>query len=105
MPAIVLLDDVDADTTGTVIFEGRGSSARLSIMADDFGGGTVEIQLQRATDSLNRWNTINPNGLFVGTDLPAEEPIGPLLANDRVRAVLSGATSPSNVRVEISDLT
>ena len=95
---------MNVDTVGTTTFQGRGSSARLTIIADDFGDGTVQIQVRRGTDTEDRWTTINPNGTFVGTALPASEIIEGVRANDIIRAVLSGSSGALKVWVEVSDI-
>ncbi|MBL4769496.1 MAG: hypothetical protein JKY94_17620 [Rhodobacteraceae bacterium] len=75
----------------------------MSIIADDFDGATVELQVQRVDDPGDRWAPISAEATRTGDDLPALLKMGPILVGEHIRAVLTGPGSPSNVRVTIDD--
>ncbi len=95
----ILLDNVSVDTV-SANFSGRGGSHIVIIRGDDFGGGTVDIQIASVNDNVAgpRFAVIEDasftaNGSFKLDYLPS----GYL-----IRAELSGSTSPVNVFVEVS---
>ena len=98
-----LLDAVDANTTGAS-FEIVGNNARGStqsfrsvfVYADSWGGGTVTIQV--SPDNGSNWFTArlddSTQASFTASDMK-----NALIRGTLIRAILTGATSPSNVTV------
>ena len=58
----ILLDNVSTNQT-SVEFESRGGSAIVNIRADNFDGGTLEIQTASDQDPSDRFITL-PEGTF-----------------------------------------
>lgn len=58
----ILLNNVDIAGTSAE-FTSTGGSAIINVRADDFDGGTVEIQVASSQDSLNRFVALE-NGIF-----------------------------------------
>lgn len=92
-----LLNNVNADTTSAV-FLFNGGSGTLFIRGDDFGGGTVALEVATTDDSFDRFIPL-PNGVFTeGTTKTLDY----LSHSTQFRAVLSGATDPVNIFVSIT---
>jgi len=89
-----LLDNVNADETSDPVKFGGGSKV-IVVRGDDFGGGTVNIEQRSSSDSGERFATIS-SFISNGTKILASVTPGLI-----TRAVLTGATSPSNVFVEL----
>jgi hypothetical protein len=92
---MILLDNVAANTTGAWNRYHGGLSSVL-VTATSFGGGTVQLQVR----------SVEPEG--TGVNLPdhlfsANGAKNLLLGQTDIRAVLSGATGPTAVRVTVSD--
>ena len=95
MANAILLNNVDADVEGTVFYTSNGGKVRFVIRASDYGGGTVTLQLRAANDTGAKWGDMENGEFTEDGDRTADFlPVG-----DEVRAVLSGATAPSNVYV------
>jgi len=92
----ILLNNVNVDTTSGPLKTDGGNKV-IVVRGDDFGGGTVEIQVKSNNDSENRFLTLD-NGSFTvdGTLLLSATKSGLTY-----RAVLSGATSPVNIFAEL----
>jgi len=58
----ILLNNVSADTISAEV-ESKGGGAIVNIRADDFNGGTLEIQTASEQDPSDRFITL-PNGVF-----------------------------------------
>jgi len=93
----ILLDNVNADTTSDVVdFSGGGGT--LYVRGDDFGGGTVEVQVATGEDPDLRFVTLT-NGSFTAG---ATKTLDYLSHSTKVVAVLKDATNPVNVFVSIT---
>ena len=90
----VLLDDVDVDTDGEWT-DYPGGLSTLIVRADTWGGGTVKVE----------YRDRDGNGISLGSDFEFtadNAPTNLLLGNCKIRATLTGSTSPSNVSAELS---
>ena len=92
----VLLNNVDADEVSAEVEFGGGSKV-IVVRADDFGGGIVAIEVKSKSDSGNRFLVLANGSFTANGDLILDSTKSGLT----FRAVLSGATSPSNVFVEL----
>jgi len=93
----ILLNNVSANTTSDE-FEGDGSSAIVNIRADDFDGGTIEIQTASTQDPLDRFVAL-ASGVFTAN---ASIKIDYLPVGVKLRADLTGAGgSASNIFCDI----
>lgn len=92
----VLLDEVDVDTTSSE-FKSRGGPALVVIRGDNYGGGTVNIELATESDPQNRFDLF-PGGAFTGNGSVKLDylPIG-----TRIRANFTSSTGANDVFVEI----
>jgi len=90
----VLLDNVNADTTSSEI-EFQGGSRVIVVRGDDFGGGTVAIEVKSNNDS--RFLAVEDASFTADGDKILDSTVPGLT----FRAVLSGSTSPSNVFAEL----
>jgi len=90
-----LLDNVNVDTDGEP-FQGAGGSWIATVRADDYGSGTVDLEI-----SPNSQSSFTPltDGSFTEN---GQVKIDFLPKGTSIRARLSGSTSPSNVSVEIN---
>ena len=92
---IKLLDGVSEDTTGEAVRFQAGDK-RVYIDADDFGGGTVIFEILRP-DTSDRWVPLNNASFTSNVSEIFKMPENGV----RLRASLSGSTSPSNVTVGV----
>jgi len=96
MPYYKLLDNVSVNTEGEP-YKGLGAGMALDIWAEDFGGGTVNIEL--SPDNGTTWIM----GSFGGNPSSFTENkalyIIKIGIGELIRATLTGATGASNVNV------
>lgn len=92
----VLLNEVDVDTTSSE-FKSRGGPALAVIRGDNYGGGTVNIELATEADPQGRFDLF-PGGAFTanGSFKLDYLPIGTI-----IRADFAGSTGANDVFVEI----
>lgn len=91
---MILLNNVNVDTTSDPAEFGGGSKV-IVVRGDDFGGGTVTIEVRSNNDS--RFLVIEDASFTADGNKILDSTVSGLT----FRAVLSGATSPSNVFVEL----
>ena len=91
---IILLDNVNADTISDEE-PFLGGSRVIIVRGDDFGGGTVDIEVRSNNDS--RFLAIEDASFTADGNKIVDCTIPGLT----FRAVLSGATSPVNVFAEL----
>lgn len=98
---MILLDKVNADAVSAVVTTLGGFMNIIVRSGDsttsDLGGGTVAIEISSPSDGLNRFRAM-PNGAF--TDDTTKSGIF-ITQGMKVRASLTGSSSPINVTVEI----
>lgn len=99
MGTVTLLDNVSADTTGTATIRGDGGRVTVVVAADDFGGGTVSLEVRDANDAAARWSTIRDHQGVAAEFTQAGQVTVQLINSLVMRASLAGSTSPSNVYV------
>ncbi len=87
---IKLLEDVDVDVEG-VTFNSEGGPKALYVWADDFGGGTVSIE--SSADNIT-FIALQENGVDIAITEDSINIIDYLAQGVKVRAILSGSTSP-----------
>jgi len=92
----ILLDNVSVDTISET-FKVRGSSHVAVIRGDDFGGGTVSVEVASPNDSIGRFSAL-VDGSFTES---GQYKIDYLPSGSLIRAQLIGSTSPVNVFVDI----
>ncbi len=90
----ILLDNVNADTTSDT-FTFNQPSAILVVRADDYDSGTVTLEVASTSD--NRF-TVLDDATFTAD---GTKKIDLTIPGLEYRAVLSGSTSPVNVKVEM----
>ncbi len=93
----ILLDNVSVDTDGTPV-KFNGGPGVIYVRGDNFGGGTVDIQIATGDDSALRFGVL-ADGSFTGEGTVK---IDYLATGSRLKAVLSGSTGASNVFVAVS---
>jgi hypothetical protein len=91
---INLLDNVSVDTVGEG-FNTLGTDGVLAIYADNFGGGSVSIEL--SPDGGATWIIATQNGLPFSATANATVTINRVGQSMKIRAVLAGSTGASNV--------
>jgi hypothetical protein len=94
-----LLDNVSVDTNGDGV-RGDGAGKALVIWADNFGGGSVNIEF--SPDAGTTWviGTIGGNpASFTANTTKYIVKIG---QSEQIRATLTGSTGASNVNAQIS---
>jgi len=93
----ILLDNVSANTTSDEV-EGIGGSVIVNVRADDFDGGTVEIQMASLQDSGDRFATLPGGTIMAEASIKIDYfPLG-----SKLRADLTGAGgSASNIFCDI----
>jgi len=90
----ILFNNIDANAT-SLEFTFNGGSRVLNIRGDDFGGGTVVLQMASSSDPSNPNRFVDiENASFTanGSVIVENTKIGLIY-----RAVFSGATNPDNV--------
>lgn len=97
---IKLLDNVTANTNGAA-FHCSGSDYTLIVFSTDFGSGTVQLQI--SPDSGTTWVALMEDGLPTAYTSNVTKLIQKVSTNFLIRAVLTGATSPSALSVYIAD--
>lgn len=106
MAQLLLLDEVSGNSaTGATNGPGMGVSGTwiFTVKADDFGGGSVSLQI--SDDNGDNWLTPDfngvPNAFTENTVIKVD-----FIPNEfAIRAVLSGATSAVNVSAILSQTT
>lgn len=91
---MIFLNNVNTNTTSDP-HSFNGGQKTIVVRGDDFGGGTVDIEERSTSDPSSRYSSI------AGFDSDGSKSLLVAFANMEYRAVLSGATSPSNVFAEI----
>jgi hypothetical protein len=92
---INLLNAVDVDTDGSLVTASVYPKI-IAVWADDFGGGTVNIET--SPDSGTTWIPITRGGVALTYTANSVDQISGLIAQGfPIRATLTGSTSPSNV--------
>ena len=92
----VLLNEVDVDTTSDE-FRSRGGPALVVIRGDNYGGGTVNIELATDADSQSRF-ALFPGGAFTAN---GSLELGFLPVGTRLQADFTGSSGANDVFVEI----
>lgn len=95
----ILLNNVSVDTTSDT-FESKGGTGVAIIRGDNYGGGTVTIEMASKSDPnapVFRFSTL-PDGSVTADDTVKLDymPVGTL-----IRAVLTGSSGANDVFVEI----
>jgi len=93
-----LLDNVSVDTEGTPA-RGDGAGKGLAIWADDFGSGSVNIEL--SPDNKTTWILATIGGNPASFTSNAVRYIIKIGQGQWIRATLTGSTDASNVNAEI----
>ena len=93
-----LLDNVSVDTVGDPQ-QGEGGSKQISVWADDFGGGSVTIEI--SPDNGHTWNIL----IYLGNPAIFTSNIDFFLFKFAqgvlLRAVLAGSSGAVNVNADI----
>jgi len=93
----ILLDNVMTDTVSDIVTF-RGGPAVIYVRGDDYDGGTVEIEIATVDDSEQRFAAITDGSFTADGTVKID-----YLANgSQLRASLTGATSPINIFVSVS---
>ncbi len=92
----ILLNEVDVDTTSSE-FKSRGGPALAVIRGDNFGSGTVNIELATDADLQSRFDLF-PGGAFTAN---GSLKLDYLPVGTRIRADFTGSTGANDVFVEI----
>lgn len=92
----VLLNEVNVDTTSDE-FRSRGGPALVVIRGDNYGAGTVNIELATDADPQIRF-ALFPGGAFTAN---GSLDLNFLPVGTRVRADFTGSTGANDVFVEI----
>jgi len=92
----ILLDNVGADTVGDT-FPFKGGPAIIFVRADNYDGGTVSVEIASQNDTAVRFDVLT-DGAFI---IDGTVKIDYLANGSLLRAVLTGATSPENVFVDV----
>lgn len=93
----ILLNNVNVDDTSETKIS-RGGPKIIFIRADDFGGGSVLVEVAPPNDPLSRFGTLKDGSFSQDSDVHIDYlPVGA-----RIRVSLTGSTGASNVFVGIS---
>jgi hypothetical protein len=92
----VLLNNVDVDTD-SVVLTSQGGPLYLNVRGDDYGGGTVTVEVRSMNDPDARWNAVL-NATFTAD---FSGPRGNVPPGVQLRATLTGSTGASNVFAEV----
>lgn len=92
----ILLNEVDVDTTSSE-FRSRGGPALAVIRGDNYGTGTVNIELATDADPQSRF-ALHPGGAFTANGSVKLDflPVG-----TRIRADFTGSSGANDIFVEI----
>lgn len=98
---VVLLNNVSTDTTSAAVAK-RGGPGVVIVRGDDFGSGTVNIEMASVNDTdssggVPRWAVLT-DGAFTAN---GQVKIDYLAVGTLIRAVLTGSGSPDDVYVEL----
>jgi len=93
----ILLNQVNANTVSDTI-NSNGGKAVVFVRGDNFGSGTVDIEVAAGSDPSSRY-TVLTDASFTEN---GQKTLDYLPAGTKLRANLSGATGASNVFVEIN---
>ena len=99
MSVLKLLDAVDVDTVGAG-FNGDGGAKTLTVFADDYGGGTITLQI--SDDGGTHWVPVTYNGSDFSATADTSREIVKVSQGQLIRATLSGSTAASNVSVYLA---
>lgn len=89
-----LLDNVSIDTDGEP-YRGLGAGMAIDIWADDFGGGSVNLEL--SPDNGNTWIIGEYGGNPASFSTNIAKYIVKIGIGELIRATLTGSTGASNV--------
>lgn len=97
----VLLNNVSTNTVGLAKSK-RGGPGVVIVRGDDYGGGTVNIEMASVNDinssgGVPRWAVLT-DGAFTTN---GQVKIDYLAVGTLIRAVLTGSTSPDDIYVEL----
>lgn len=92
----ILFNQIVADDTSDN-FESKGGVAEIIVRADDYGGGTITIQIASRNDPDERFDPLT-NGVFTAN---ASVKLDYLPVGILIRAVLADSSSAEAVFVEI----
>lgn len=94
MSQVKLLDAVDVDTVGSGE-PGAGGPYNLTVFADNFGGGTVSIEI--SDDNGSHWVPVTFLGVALLVTTDTSLLINKISQGQLIRASLSGSSGASNV--------
>ncbi len=100
MATVRLLDNANADTTGSPV-TGSGASKSITVFADNFGGGTVTLEL--SDDNGGHWVPVTQEGTAVTFVENTSAFLRKLAQGQKIRAKLSGSSGASNVTLVMAD--
>lgn len=95
-----LLNNVNQNTTGEAFALSSDLSHTLAISATSMGGGTITLQF--SLDGVNNWFDIKDDSGAIYSFIEPTVKSNISLKGIFIRAVLSGATNPSNIYVKLA---
>lgn len=93
----ILFNNINSDQTSTEEYVGTGGPAIAFVRADNYGGGTVSLEITSPNDPGQRPSIIN-NGSF---DSNGEVQIDYLPSGSKIKSTLVGSSGAINVFVEV----